>query len=338
MNNNRVAVSYIRWFTLPVAIFLLSAVPLSLYFGAITGDLTRIGNWSERDFGWNKPQADVFIHSNGLSVTNPEILILGDSYSHPNIWQSYLEQGRQLQTLSYQYQDVGCIDNWVDWALEKHHPDVHTVVIQIVERSFVPQFRRVSSCPKSKPDPVEISQGDNNPNREKIDITLDGAYLLPAIANSIRIAGGSSERIVSGDSISVPLSTSQLFSNLKSDRILYYAGDESKANWSAEDVRAAVTNLKSIQDAINEEGLRFILIVIPDKSSVYREFFADQDDYLEFPDVNQPLREAGVNAVDLLTFFQQEAPGTIDLYLPNGTHLSAQGYKLLASKVADEIF
>jgi hypothetical protein len=338
MNNNRVAVSYIRWFTLPVAIFLLSAVPLSLYFGAITGDLTRIGNWSERDFGWNKPQADVFIHSNGLSVTNPEVLILGDSYSHPNIWQSYLEQGRQLQTLSYQYQDVGCIDNWVDWALEKHHPDVHTVVIQIAERSFVPQFRMVSSCPRRKPDPVKIPQGDHNANREDFDITLDGSYLLPAIANSIRIAGGSSERIVSGEVISVPLSTSRLFSNLKSDRMLYYADDELKANWSAEDVRAAATNLKSIQDAISEEDLRFILIVIPDKSSVYRDFFADQDDYLEYPDVHQSLRDAGVNAVDLLTFFQQQAAGTVDLYLPNDTHLSAQGFELLASKIADDFF
>ena len=80
------------------------------------------------------------------------------------------------------------------------------------------------------------------------------------------------------------------------------------------------------------------LIVIPGKSAVYREIFADQEDHLEYPDVNQPLRDAGLNVVDLLTFFQQKAAGTIDLHLPNDTHLNAQGYRLLASEIAYEIF
>jgi lysophospholipase L1-like esterase len=39
-----------------------------------------------------------------------------------------------------------------------------------------------------------------------------------------------------------------------------------------------------------------------------------------------------------LGFFQQAVGKTVDLYLPNDTHLSTQGYKLMASKVADEYF
>jgi hypothetical protein len=39
-----------------------------------------------------------------------------------------------------------------------------------------------------------------------------------------------------------------------------------------------------------------------------------------------------------MRFFHQQVGETVDLYLVNDTHLSTQGYKLMALKIADEKF
>src|SRR3990172_13371462 len=130
MKSDSISISYLLWFTFAVLTFFVIAVPLSIYFEPISGDLTRIGHWSERDFGWNKPQPAVYVHANGTSISNPQVVVLGDSFSHPNIWQSYLAEFLHLEILSFQYQDVGCVDNWLHWLTETSYPRMRTVVIQ----------------------------------------------------------------------------------------------------------------------------------------------------------------------------------------------------------------
>ena len=90
---------------------LLAAVGLSMYFKPLSGDLTRIGKWAERDFGPTLMQESPVIRPNAAALTHQQILVLGDSFSHPNIWQSYLFESSMLETLSFEFKDVGCIDN-----------------------------------------------------------------------------------------------------------------------------------------------------------------------------------------------------------------------------------
>jgi lysophospholipase L1-like esterase len=144
--------------------------------------------------------------------------------------------------------------------------------------------------------------------------------------------------MVSGEVINVPLSTGKLFSNRKADRLLYFAEDELKTSWSEKEQAAAVGNLKRIQEDLAKKGLRLVVLVVPDKSSAYRPYLANEAGKVGYPDVSEQLKTAGVNNVNLLSYFQHAAGATVDLYLPNDTHLSTQGYKLMASKVADETF
>lgn len=335
MKSNRISILYLAWFIFPVITFFVIAIPLSIFFEPISGDLTRIGHWSERDFGWNKPQPAVSVHANGTLISNPQILVLGDSFSHPNIWQSYLAEYRNLEILSFQYQDVGCVDNWLKWAGGNHnYSNVNTVIIQVVERSFVPLFRNLNTCSSSVPKSFEIVEKNLIPTRPLSGLTLDAGYLFPTAANMLRMAW-SDGRIVSGDVTNVSLATSKLFSNRKSNRLLYYTEDEKKLGWSKKDITAAVVNLKRIQDDLAEKGLRLVVVVVPDKSSAYRQYMINEANRDGFPDIFEQLKTAGVNNLNLLSLFQQAVGETIDFYLPNETHLSTQGYKLMASQIAD---
>lgn len=337
MKSDRLSFSYLVWFTLPVLTFFVIAVPLSIFFEPISGDLTRIGHWSERDFGWQQPQPAVAVRANGVTITNPHVLVLGDSYSHPNIWQSYLAEARHLEILSFQYQDVGCVDNWLHWVAEQRYPNMSTVVIQIVERGFVTQFRNLNTCTRRIPKSFETVEENMMPSRPQKGLMLDAGYLVPTALNMLNMAWRDG-RMVSGEAINVQLSTDKLFSNRKANRLLYYAEDELKMSWSVKDIASAVGNLKHIQGDLEKKGLRLVVIVVPDKSSAYRQYLANETNKSGYPNVFEQLRAAGVNNVNLLSVFQQAVGETVDLYLPNDTHLSTQGYKFMASKVADEAF
>ncbi len=286
---DRISFSYLTWFAFPVLTFLIISIPLSIFFEPVSGDLTRIGHWSERDFGWNKPQPVVSVRANGASISNPHILVLGDSFSHPNIWQSYLAEASNLEVLSFQYQDVACVDNWLNWVVEENYSNMHTVIIQIVERSFIPVFRNINTCTSRIPKPLEIIKENIRLARPDSGLMLDATYLFPTAANMLRMAW-TEGRLASGEVINVPLSTDRLFSNRKPNRLLYYADDENKKYWSEKDMTAAVANLKLIQDDLAKGGINLLVVLVPDKSSAYRQFFATQENREGYPDIFEKLK------------------------------------------------
>jgi hypothetical protein len=335
---DRTSLTYLKWFFSTVISFFVIAVLLSVILQPPDGALTRIGYWSERDFGWSKQQPTVTVRANGKLLSNPQVLVLGDSFSVKNIWQSYLAESRNLEILSFHFRDVGCVDNWLRWAVEKHHPEVHTVIIEVVEQSFVPLFRNLDSCSQSLvPKSLEITGYNLEQKLLNSGLTLDVSYLLPTAVNTLQM-GLTNGRISSGEVVNVQLSNSGLFSNRKSNRLLYIASDDTKMTWSKNEVADMVQKLKYIQNELAKNGLRFILIVVPDKSSVYRNYMSIEVKKYEYPDVFKKLSSAGVNNVNLLDFFQEAVGDTVDLYLPNDNHLGMQGYKLMASKIADEKF
>ncbi len=333
MNRDRLSLSYLAWFFFSVLAFSATFLLLSAFFEPIAGDLTRVGRWSERDFGWNHPQPFIPLRANGPSLTDPDVLVLGDSYSASNVWQSYLAESRNLKILSFSYPNIGCIDNWLRWVANRPYPTISTVVIETAERNLVPLFRKISACADRAPIPFEIAAGNIYPTRFRSSLTQDVTYLFLTAINTLRLALDHG-RIASAGVINVPLTNDRLFSNHQAHRLLYYVEDEDKRNWTKEHITTAVENLLRIQKDFAKNGLRLIVIVVPDKSSAYRQYLSLEEERVGYPDVFQQLDDAGVNSVNLFKFFQQAIQDTVDLYNPNDTHLSAQGSRMMAAKVA----
>lgn len=333
MKPDRNFVVYVAWFSGTALMLLLAAVGLSLFFRPLSGDLTRIGKWSERDFGPTLLQASPVIRANGPLLAHQQILVLGDSFSHPNIWQSSLSASSKLDTLSFEFKDVGCIDNWVNWVTAQAVSDVQTVIIEVAERSFVPVFRSDRRCVSSIP----VASGTADKTRSTSlmrGITLDAIYLAQTAANTLRMRWQAG-RINSGEAVNVPLSNANLFSNIRANRLLYYAEDDSKKSWTRQDIAAAVENLQKIQGRLGK--MRLIVAVVPDKSTVYRPYMLDRAAEAEYPDIFTSIAASGADLVDLRSVFQKNAASTIDLYLPNDTHLSPSGYRMMASAIAERL-
>ncbi|MDI1270357.1 MAG: hypothetical protein PSV40_14825 [Polaromonas sp.] len=333
MKPDRNFVVYVAWFSGTALVLLLAAIGLSLFFKPLSGDLTRIGKWPERDFGPTLLQSSPVIQANGPLLTHQQILVLGDSFSHPNIWQSYLFESSKLETLSFEFKDVGCIDNWLNWVVAQTASDVRTIIIEVAERSFVPVFRSDRRCASSTP--LASAAPDKTRSTSLIPgVTLDAFYLVQTAGNALRIRWQAGS-INSGEAINVPLSNANLFSNIQANRLLYYAEDDSKKTWTQQDIAAAVENLKNIQNRLGK--LRLVIVVVPDKSTVYRSYMLRAAATAEYPDIFSSIAAAGVDSVDLRNLFQKNVANTIDLYLPNDTHLSPSGYRIMASAIAERL-
>lgn len=325
--------AYSKTWIVLAAFFIPTFWLLALSTDPLVGDLTRIGGWTENDFGQNAPQPIIQVHANDLHSTAPDIAVLGDSFSVlNNQWQSALSDRIGLSIQTFAYADVGCVENWIEWA--KNTPS-KIVVIEIVERNFVGIFAHAFSCARFQPQPIHIAAGRSDSSRQHWPPTLDAKYLFHVALNKLRLATSTNE-IVSGKRvINVPLKSGcAKFSNLRSDRLLYFSDDEKKKTQSAEEQVRALNQVVAYKKTLDTHGKQLIFVIVPDKSSVYEPCFSKSTAHNPVQYYAQTLRERGIVAPNLLDPFRQKIANTTDLYYPNNTHWSESGYLLMSEIMA----
>ncbi len=339
MRNTPNAWRYTICFITIALILFVIAIGLAWFYRPLSGDLTRIGNWSESDFGPTYIQASLPAAPTGAiqPQSSSGLLVLGDSFSHPNIWQSHFSKLSSWPTYSFQYKNVGCVDNWLNWLAVSNNTGSRIVVMQVVERSFLAVFRNQRTCLPGK---VHTAIQPENSPPAKVEIRrldLDAEYLFKTSLNTLRMRFQNG-RLTSGGVVNVPLSSGAFFSNKISNRLLYYAEDDIKNSWRKSDIDSSIQNIKMIQSRLADLNMRLVLVVVPDKSSVYRPYMQPSlAAALPPPNIFASLAHAGLDSVDLSSVFAQKLGKSIDLYLPNDTHLSDAGYKLMGEAVADAI-
>jgi hypothetical protein len=102
-------------------------------------------------------------------------------------------------------------------------------------------------------------------------------------------------------------------------------------------VAAAIKNLKELSDNATLLGIRLMVVVIPDKSSVYAEYVDGPAlPIIQYP-LWQGLAQAGLASMNVKDLYKNALPSQTDLYLPNDTHLGFNGYNLLAKAIAGKL-
>ena len=323
---------YIAFFLVTVCLFLIPISLLAIFFEPITGDLTRVGQWSERDFGQNSKQPVIEFLANGTLISNPEILVLGDSFSVVNFWQSILFSRLNKKSLTFYIANIGCINDWVEFASKQS--SAKTIIIETVERAFIDTFQ--AEC-KSKPIvSEEIASGKTSGSRPTMGLpVLDIRYLMATTINTLKMILKPKTSIIGRTVGNLPLKMSCAnFSNKRADRLLYFRDDERKLNWSQKDINTAIDNVVKIQKMFTEQGKQFMFIVIPDKLSVYEDCLLNANDAVEGKiNITELLMASGVNIPNLLPTLKSKRYEIMDLYYPNNTHFSESGYILMAAEL-----
>lgn len=303
---------------------------LSVWLEPVSGDLARIGGWAERDFGGQGPPDPMPIRANGgPGAPRPTVLVLGDSFSNPNVWQTALAEATGLEPLTCSYWTAGSLASWMRWAASQRAP---WWVLQVVERNVVTDWGGPGVASGAAPVPLGILAGQTAGRRPRVAWNPDYAYLARAAWHHGQLRWGP-PHLRSGETAVAPLTRPDLFSARRADRLLYFATDARKDAWTEADLAAVDATLAAVSRAAGAAGARLRLVVVPDKSTVYTPWLTRPVARPRYEALQHRWRAAGLDPVDVLAAFRQALPATRDLYGPDDSHLGPAGQRLLAAAI-----
>lgn len=326
----RSPVTFLLWVGATFAVIAAINIALSLRFGAIGGDLARLGAFAERDYAPREPQPAPRIAANTVALEDADIVVLGDSFSNRLVWQGELEAMTGQRTLTFQYGEAGCISNWLQWMHTQRLKPGALVVVETVERSYVSRFSQMSSCPKVTPLPMRRHFEVDKKSWMDSGLSLDIVFQLRVLLNTARLGSQTSYR--AGESVNAALKRSDRFTDRRADRLLYHADDETKDAWRVPQLEGAQARLAQERAAFEASGQRFLMLVIPDKSSVYLEDMVKPP--MRAVTLTRDLQQAGLAPVDTRACFRSLATAVPDFYLPDDMHVGVNANRLLAAMIA----
>lgn len=317
---------------------------LAWWFEPLYGDLTRLGGYPERDFGWNQAvdEFDPAIASFGEWTSPVDILVIGDSFANlrpRQQWQNLLaaRTGWQIHTLDVHHVDV---DQLVRSPIYAANPP-KVVIWNVVERDLVDEFgRERTECPEAViTPPVGLAAPAPLPSRS-------GAVMRPRSWSSVnpgfvrtwiyhqamRLATGAD----SGGTVRLQLARKDLFSSRSSDQLLVYELDQRKGAWRPADLDAVRCALGRIASKFQANGITaFVTALAPDKSSAYRPWLREPEKFTEtrLPHLLErlPVPDARLD----VAVRKAVSRGVKDVYMPDDTHWSGAGQALAAEAIME---
>ncbi len=305
----------------------------------LSGDLTRLGLLPERAFGWNVAQPTIVGKVGSVErLGDAEILVIGDSFSISGVWQAYAFSPEQKYTTVR----LGRLCRDYPQYIASLGKPPKTVIIQVVERNArdVLAVDCAESLLKTVDGKQELHTGGpkllarKNPDdsqqssdRQKsmfagtfgYKYVLGSAlyYLFPGVQHRPGSDGGVWIKQVENGC--------RLFSHIECELNLFLGHDFTRPRLGDDFKTGKLATVKSSSE-------RVLVIVIPDKSSVYlesREQALRKDEALRVFG-----RQLAIDVVPLHAAFYDAKFRIKDLYSPNNTHLSIAGYRELATQLA----
>ena len=354
---------FVFWLLFSVAgLFALGVYlqPLNKYSG-----LTRIGSYSEREFGWNKPQLTfprtklefpASAEDSGQYGSYHDVVVLGDSFSRiwPELqWQNHLAAttGWSVATLNINKIRLGQV--LASQEFHDHPPRV--LIVESVERYLTGVLKRnTSGC--GKPDfdtfkaqsSLQINRGEANTaftmitqfgghlpgttqrvERERAWIEIKLGYVRGYIWNSLlRNLLGDAHT----DAAKVALAKDAPFSSVNKHAMLVYKEDFRKVEWWREmGMPELGCRIEKMRKQVEANGqTRFVLMVAPDKLTAYADFLSDKG----LRDISA-LFELSVHLPEVMPRLDLALTSAInngeqDVYLPDDTHWGSSGNQIAA--------
>jgi len=306
-------------------------------------DLTRIGGFTNREFGWNIPQKitadDSITMAKDLAdnAAYHDVVVIGDSFSHfekprLNRWQQIFSSAAGTSLVTYHFKHVW-LDDYLNSAAFNEHPP-RILVMEFVERN-IEAFVKAGRLAECANDEVAAN---NHPltleNRSVAMLPLrrpTGIASLEEAMNYLRVNAKGNRKVNV-----FPLTTTALFSSNAADQLLTLRDDQLKYRIAKTDIARLGCYLLVRQQRAEANGItHFVVMVPPDKTSLYCPFIKLGKN-MRCDSLVNALFVPGLHAIRLDRQFNQAVQrGEMDVYLPNDTHWGYRGSELAAQTLQD---
>jgi hypothetical protein len=342
----------------------MSLAGFAVWLAPPSGDLVRIGGWSERNYGWHGTKRG-FMENYYQETTLSElleggptgdILVFGDSFSamHPHniTWINTLHEqtGWSVKLLPLKGR-AG-----MPWPLDGFVPVVRyldsdafqaappaAINVQSVERATVERamaiYEPALSCEvqntpitqvSTSAAPVGLPQDDFS-RRTQFD-SFDEMFSRGALALRTRLKGSS-------DSIPIQFNRNDLFSNRATrqgliyiDDIHLYTADAFPQNDPESAGEKALCGLRQMIARGGSVPMRFM--IAPDKRSIYDGWITTSLPTKEINVFALAHQALGASFIDLLAPLTEAADTNQDVYYPNDTHWGPIGHRIAGMNAA----
>lgn len=321
-----------------------------------TGDLTRLGGYSEKQYGWTEPQLrfgrPLFTQYSArrFEYTGPaDVVVVGDSFTFQESvsWINYLVQTTGLRVQSFRMDKMPIHRLVTSAGFRKHPPRI--LIYESIERDVWGRMRELAdrwpdksafadcrlrptprqAAYRSQPVPVETGPYSRKGKSALYNFSLSWDFLYKNAAREIL---GRNPTLVER----IELAADAPLSSSDRRRLLVFKHDLHKARITPPMWEQTRCELVRLQNRVQANGRTFFVAMIaPDKLTAYAELLADpaqarlsridilaRDPGLHLPRIDQRLQRA-------------VREGVTDVYLPNDTHWGSAGYQAAAEELAD---
>lgn len=326
---------------------------VGLYLQPIFGDLTRIGLYSERRFGWNSSQVvfprtqlefDATLEDGGRHY---DVLVLGDSFSwyHPDfLWQNYVAAVSRESIGTMDINRVQLRQILASRMYREHPPKV--LIVESVERELPSHLKNNTMTCNATPEgnrtsdttPPMAQSPDFDWNSRLAGITrhlhrktklseINPGYVLKYLRHNLLFSENVHPHVYR-----MALARAAPFSNRDPSALLVYDGDVSKTqSWDEMGLSGMDCRIEAMRREVEANGYtRFVLMVPPDKMTAYAGFLSDSK--LRHVSLLSKLSERHPNVMPRFDKALLEAidSGERDVYFPDDTHWASTGERIVA--------
>jgi len=334
---------------LTTSLFLI-LMAIGFFLEPLSGDLTRLGWYSEYNFGWNEPQktfeSELFSRETAYQ-RYADIVVIGDSFSMGGAgyeWPNFFVTETGLSVAAFGLYGVDLkfrnelLPEIVNSKLFQERPP-RVVVFEKVERWINKMGDALGNCQVNHTNPQGFSinmQPVLNPApllevfREKSSLSSQNVAYAAQFLNKL-IFSRRSHSIVAR----LGLDKRKFFSSRKSDTLLLYKHDLKKASWDAPEIAKIKCILLSMQNLVQANGKTlFVAMIVPDKLTAYSHHLVDRA-HANFSVFDALAAGQSLNLVRLDWAIQTAIDkGLIDIYLPDDTHWGYRGHQIAAASLA----
>jgi hypothetical protein len=280
------------------------------------GDLSRLGQLSEHEFGWREPPPALPLElMRGVPIDQADILVVGDSFSMTFVWQAALVKAGHRVTTIYWGHLPGLCRDFSQWIMRAGFRG-ELIVVESIERLLAERLDQSEACnamppgaPKVKLQPFIqplLAVPSFNFN---VDAKLTSGLLTywntRRSRNSLDVQFADLVRVRT-----VPDGCAY-FSHKLCEKALFFPEDNTKVELS----ERTVEQMEAFNRA--QRSIPVLWMVVPDKTTVYVE----PEHSARFV---AALRTTQLGP-DLFAAAREARRTVRDLYFPNDTHLSMHG-------------
>jgi hypothetical protein len=299
-------------------VVIVALLIVTLYTPVAYGDLSRIGQVSEHEFGWQREPPPVERqYLRASRVTEADVLVIGDSFSMTYRWQSALtRQGLRVTTIYWgQFGVEALCDDFDEW-LDKAGFRGKLVVIESIERLLRERLENTQKCAKmEKPFESKIEPFYESPEHVpgfalNWKAKLMAGYITYENTREAKESDGAT-LAGKGTWVRPVVDGCDMFSNRLCDKALFFKDDDDNGELTVENI----TQMRAFNKAHPARSI--IWMVIPNKTTTYVQLDHSKDFVTAFA-------QSGLGP-DLFTFAKEQKTKIRDFYFPNDTHLSMYG-------------